>query len=73
MAFIDVPAMVEKLRSKAQDMLDSSQVDDRVAHVVFDIADFLADLGGKIEQADTDETDDKGEPERTSTDPTDEV
>jgi hypothetical protein len=58
-----VGEIADDLRTKAQEMLDSSQVDDRIAHAIRKVSDALAAVAGRVDDLDTDETDDEGNPE----------
>lgn len=58
--------IADDLKTKAQEMLDSSQIDDRVAHAFRSVADFLDVAAGRVDDLDTDETDDEGNPEPTT-------
>lgn len=55
--------IVDDLQDKAQEMLDSSQVDDRIADGFRKVADALNGLAGRVDKLDTDT---EGEPEFTS-------
>ena len=52
--------IVDDVRDKAQEMLDASQVDDRIAHSLRRVADALDGLAGRTDRLDTDETTDEG-------------
>lgn len=52
--------IADDLKDKAQDMLDASQIDDRVAAGFRRVADALDGLAGRTDRLDTDETTDDG-------------
>ncbi len=55
--------IADDIKEKAQEMLDSSQIDDRIAAGFRTIAVALDRLAGRVDDLDTDEVDDKGNPE----------
>lgn len=55
--------IADDIKAKAQEMLDSSQIDDRVAHAFRSVADFLDVVAGRTDDLDTDEVDHEGNPE----------
>lgn len=46
--------IIDDVRVKAQEMLDSSQVDDRIAEGLRRVADALDGLAGRVDNLDTD-------------------
>lgn len=62
--------IADDIKNKAQEMLDSSQIDDRVAHAFRSVADFLDVAAGRVDDLDTDETDHEGNPEPSVADET---
>lgn len=55
--------IADDIREKAQEMLDASQIDDRIAHAFRKVADLCDVAAGRVDDLDTDEVDDEGNPE----------